>query len=221
MSLQTKALVLLSGGQDSTTALYWAKNNFDIVEAIGFNYQQKHCLELDVAKAIALEAKVDYYIAEISTLSDVSKNALTSEQIDVAKGVKKEGTPNTLVEGRNLLFITYAAIYAKPKGINNLVLGVGQTDYSGYPDCRDEFVKSAQETIILATDYKFSIHTPLMWKNKAETWELSDKLGVLDLIRNKTLTCYNGVIADGCGTCPACILRKRGLDEYLAKKTIT
>lgn len=219
MSKNTKALVLLSGGQDSSTALYWAKDKFSEVEAIGFNYNQKHKLELSIAQEIANSAKVPYYIAEISTLPDISQNSLTSSNIEVDKGIKEDSTPNTLVEGRNLLFITYAAIYAKQKDINNIVLGVGQTDYSGYPDCRNEFIQSAQETISLATDYKFTIHTPLMWKNKAETWQLADELGVLGIIKDNTLTCYNGVIADGCGTCPACILRKRGYDEYMNSKS--
>lgn len=215
---KSKALVLLSGGQDSSTALFWAKEKFDVVEAIGFNYNQKHKLELDIAKKIADEAGIKYYVAEISTLPEVSKNALTASDIEVEKGVASEGAPNTLVEGRNLLFITYAAIYAKQMDIDNLVLGVGQTDYSGYPDCRDEFVQSAQQTISLATDYKFSIHTPLMWKNKAETWQLADELGVLEIIKQQTLTCYNGIVAEGCGTCPACILRQRGLEEYVSQK---
>lgn len=218
MNTISKALVLLSGGQDSTTALYWAKDKFDVIEAIGFNYNQKHKLELENAQKIAASAEIPYFIADISTLSEISKNALTSGSIEVEKGINSEQTPNTLVEGRNLLFITYAAIYAKQKNINNLVLGVGQTDYSGYPDCRNEFIQSAQETISLATDFKFTIHTPLMWKNKAETWQLADELGVINIIRDNTLTCYNGIIADGCGTCPACILRKRGYVEYTESK---
>ena len=218
MNKDNKALVLLSGGQDSSTVLFWAKQRFDAVFAIGFNYGQKHKLELEVAEKIAALANSPYYIAHISTLSDISANALTSQKINVEKGIKTHSTPNTLVEGRNLLFLTYAAIYAKANNIANIVMGVGQTDYSGYPDCRNEFIQSAQETISLATDFSFTIHTPLMWKNKAETWQLADELGVLDTIRKHTLTCYNGVIADGCGECPACILRKRGLEAYLKTK---
>ena len=218
MNSNSKALVLLSGGQDSTTSLYWAKNKFEHVEAIGFNYGQRHKLELELATQLAKIATVPYFIAEISTLPDVSKNALTANNIEVEKGVKTDSTPNTLVEGRNLLFITYAAIYAKQKDISNIVLGVGQTDYSGYPDCRNEFIQSAQKTISLATDYNLTIHPPLMWKDKAETWQLASDLGILDIIKNKTLTCYNGIIADGCGTCPACILRKQGYNEYIEQK---
>jgi 7-cyano-7-deazaguanine synthase len=214
MNFKTKALVLFSGGQDSTTCLFWAKEKFDQVESIGFNYGQRHELELENAKSIALLADVPYYITEINTLSDISKNALTSSNIEVEKGINPGSTPNTLVEGRNLLFLTYAAIYAKHKQIKNLVMGVGQTDYSGYPDCRNEFIQSAQKTLSLAIDYKLTIHTPLMWKSKAETWQLADELNVLEIVRNKTLTCYNGILADGCGTCPACILRKKGYEEY-------
>jgi 7-cyano-7-deazaguanine synthase len=218
MSSTSKALVLLSGGQDSSTVLFWALKNFEKVFAMGFRYGQKHELELEVASEIAKIAEVPYYVADISTLPDVSKNALTSDTIDVEKGVNKTTTPNTLVEGRNLLFITYAAIYCKANNIQNIILGVGQTDYSGYPDCRNEFIESAQQTISLATDYNFKIHTPLMWKDKAATWALAGELGVLDIIKTKTLTCYNGIIADGCSECPACILRKRGLEEYLSSK---
>ncbi len=218
MNSNDKALVLLSGGQDSGTSLFWAKEHFSEVFAIGFNYGQRHKLELEIAQELSDIAKVNYYIASISMLSDISPNALTSKAIDVDKGIQTDSPPNTLVEGRNMLFLTYAGIYAKSMGISNIVMGVSQTDYSGYPDCRNEFIQSAKESLSLALDYKIEIHTPLMWKNKAETWQLSDSLGVLDIIRTKTLTCYNGIIADGCGTCPACLLRKRGLAEYLKQK---
>lgn len=214
----SKALVLLSGGQDSTTVLYWAKKCFKAIEAIGFQYGQRHRLELKVAADIAYQAEVPYFLVDINMLSGISRNALTSEDIAVETGLKSDGPPNTLVEGRNLLFLTYAAIYAKQKGITNLVMGVGQTDYSGYPDCRHEFIQSAQLTLSLAMDYSFTIHTPLMWKDKAKTWQLADELGIIDLIRKKTLTCYNGIIAEGCGNCPACLLRKKGWDEYMHHK---
>jgi 7-cyano-7-deazaguanine synthase len=209
-----KALVLMSGGQDSTTCLFWAKSKFESVEAIGFNYGQRHNLELDLAEKIAADAGVNYYIAQISTLSDVSQNALTVGSINVEESVSDGNPPNTQVEGRNMLFLTYAAIYAKSKGISDLVMGVSQTDYSNYPDCREQFVRSAENSLSLAMDYTFTSHTPLMWRTKAETWQLADELGVLDIIKNKTLTCYNGIIGDGCGNCPACKLRKKGWDEY-------
>lgn len=213
--MNNKALVLLSGGQDSTTCLFWAKSEFDEVEAIGFHYGQRHGHEVELASLIAKNASVPFYIANITTLSDISPNALTEQDMEVEDSVKEKAPPNTLVEGRNMLFITYAGIYAKSKGISNIVMGVSQTDYSNYPDCRRDFIDAAQQALSLATDYKFEIHTPLMHLTKAETWLLADELNVLELIRNNTLTCYNGIQADGCGVCPACKLRKKGWDEYL------
>lgn len=210
-----KALVLMSGGQDSTTCLFWAKKNFKSVEAIGFNYGQRHNLELQLAGEIAKSSAINYYVAQISTLTDVAKNALTVSSIDVEEAIKDGNPPNTLVEGRNMLFLTYAAIYAKTNGIADLVMGVSQTDYSNYPDCREQFIRSAENTLSLAMDFQFTIHTPLMWRTKAETWQLADELGVLYIIKNKTLTCYNGIIGEGCGNCPACKLRRKGWDEYI------
>jgi 7-cyano-7-deazaguanine synthase len=126
--------------------------------------------------------------------------------------------PNTLVEGRNMLFLTYAAIFAKAHGIQDLVTGVGQTDYSGYPDCREEFVVSLNQTLNLAMDYPFKLHTPLMWKDKADAWKMADELCIFDLVRYKTVTCYNGIPGDGCGKCPSCLLRNKGLAKYLNSK---
>ena len=128
------------------------------------------------------------------------------------------GSPNTFVPGRNLFFLSIAAVYARERGIFDLVTGVGQTDFSGYPDCRDNFIKSLNVTLNLAMDEQFRLHTPLMWLDKAETWAMADQLGVLDLIRTRTLTCYNGVVGDGCGHCPACKLRREGLETYLKSK---
>ena len=209
-----KALVLMSGGQDSTTCLFWAKNRFESVEAIGFNYGQRHKHELDLASEIAADANTKYYLAQINTLSDISVNALTEHSVKVEESVSDGMPPNTLVEGRNMLFLTYAAIYAKSNKISNLVMGVSQTDYSNYPDCREQFIRSAENSLSLAMDFNFSIHTPLMWRTKAETWQLANELGVLDIIKNKTLTCYNGIIGDGCGNCPACKLRNAGWEEF-------
>ena len=213
-----KALVLLSGGQDSSTCLYWAKSKFENVNAIGFNYGQRHKHEIQLASDIAKNADIRFYIANITTLSDVSPNALTEEKIQVEESVQEDAPPNTLVEGRNLLFLTYAGIYAKSQNISNIVMGVSQTDFSNYPDCRIDFIKAAESALSLATDFDFTIHTPLMYKTKAETWQLADELGVLEIIKEKTLTCYNGIPADGCGKCPACKLRKKGWDEYIAQK---
>lgn len=214
----SKALVLLSGGQDSTTCLFWAKKQFDNVEAIGFDYGQKHKLELELATKNAANALVPFYLAKISMLNDISTNALTSSNMEVEEAVQEGQPPNTLVEGRNMIFITYAGVYAKAKGISNIVMGVGQTDYSNYPDCRDEFIQAANKALSLATDYEFKIHTPLMWKSKAETWKLADDLGVIGIIQENTLTCYNGIPAEGCGKCPACKLRNKGWEEYIQGK---
>ena len=126
--------------------------------------------------------------------------------------------PNTFVPGRNLFFLSIAAVYAREHGIRHIVTGVSQTDYSGYPDCRDSFIKSLNVTLNLAMEEQFVIHTPLMWIDKCATWALADRLGVLDIVRHKTLTCYNGIPGDGCGHCPACKLRREGLERYLSQK---
>lgn len=211
-----KAVVVFSGGQDSTTCLFWAIKQFKEVVAVTFDYNQRHKLEIEVAKNIANELGIEHYILDMSLLNQLAPNALTRTDIEIEQ---KEGElPSTFVPGRNLLFLTFASILAKQIGAKHIVTGVCETDFSGYPDCRDVFVKSCNVTINLAMDDQFVIHTPLMWLNKAETWKLADKLGAFQFIREKTLTCYNGIIADGCGECPACKLRKRGLDEYLQQK---
>ncbi|MFC3884368.1 7-cyano-7-deazaguanine synthase QueC [Bacillus songklensis] len=213
---QEKAVVVFSGGQDSTTCLFWALKNFKEVEAVTFNYGQRHSKEIEVAKAIADDLGVKHTVLDMSLLNQLAPNALTRADINIEQ---KEGElPTTFVDGRNLLFLSFAAVLAKQAGARHIVTGVCETDFSGYPDCRDVFVKSLNVTLNLAMDYQFVIHTPLMWINKAETWELADELGALDYVRENTLTCYNGVMSDGCGECPACKLRKRGLDDYLTKK---
>ncbi|USK35358.1 7-cyano-7-deazaguanine synthase QueC [Bacillus sp. F19] len=211
-----KALVVFSGGQDSTTCLFWAIKQFKEVEVVTFNYNQRHKLEIEVAEAIANDLGVRHHLLDMSLLNQLAPNALTRDDIEIEH---KEGElPSTFVPGRNLLFLTFASVLAKQIGAKHIVTGVCETDFSGYPDCRDVFVKSCNVTINLAMDDQFVIHTPLMWINKAETWKLADELGALDYVREKTLTCYNGIIAEGCGECPACHLRKKGLDDYLAVK---
>ncbi|WP_027408360.1 7-cyano-7-deazaguanine synthase QueC [Anoxybacteroides tepidamans] len=211
-----KAVVVFSGGQDSTTCLFWALKHFAEVEAITFDYNQRHRLEIDVASSIAKELGIEHTVLDMSLLNQLAPNALTRS--DIAIEHKEGELPSTFVDGRNLLFLSFAAVLAKQKGARHLVTGVCETDFSGYPDCRDIFIKSLNVTLNLAMDYQFVIHTPLMWLNKAETWKLADELGALEFVRTKTLTCYNGIIADGCGECPACILRKRGLEQYLREK---
>jgi 7-cyano-7-deazaguanine synthase len=210
----SKALVVFSGGQDSTTCLFWALKNFNEVEVVTFDYNQRHSLEVECAKSIANELGVKHHILDMALLNQLAPSALTRDDIDVKDG-EEGGLPSSFVPGRNLVFLTFAGILASQIGAKHIVTGVCETDFSGYPDCRDIFVKSLNVTLNLSMDSQFVIHTPLMWIDKAETWKLADELGALEFVREKTLTCYNGVIADGCGECPACKLRKRGLDEYL------
>lgn len=218
MKQNESALVCLSGGQDSTTCLYWALKNFDHVEAVCFSYGQKHALEVEVARRIAGKAGVEFSLLDLSLLGQMTHNALTDASVVMDKEKPADALPNTFVPGRNMLFLTLAAIKAYEKGIRNLVTGVSQTDFSGYPDCRDTFIRSLNVSLNLAMESQFVIHTPLMWLDKEQEWELADELGVFDLVRNETLTCYNGVMADGCGECPACKLRRTGLERYLLRR---
>ncbi|WP_046225585.1 7-cyano-7-deazaguanine synthase QueC [Paenibacillus dauci] len=211
-----KAVVVFSGGQDSTTCLFWAKQTFAEVEVVTFNYGQRHSAEIEVAKQIAEELGVQQTILDMSLLNQLAPNALTRSDIEITH---EEGElPSTFVDGRNLLFLSFAAILAKQKGARHLITGVCETDFSGYPDCRDIFVKSLNVTLNLSMNYDFVIHTPLMWLDKFETWKMADELGAFQYIRENTLTCYNGIIGDGCGECPACKLRKAGLDKYVQER---
>ena len=212
-----KAIVVFSGGQDSTTCLFWAKKNFKEVVAVSFDYNQKHIAELECAKDIARELGIEHHILDMKLLAQLAPNALTRPDMEIKQG-EAGAPPNTFVDGRNMLFLTFAAVLAKQLDAPHIITGVCETDFSGYPDCRDIFIKSLNVTLNLAMDYPFVIDTPIMWIDKAETWKLADELGALDFIREKTLTCYNGIIGDGCGECPACVLRKRGLDNYLESK---
>lgn len=213
-----RALVVFSGGQDSTTCLFWAKEQFEEVWALSFVYGQKHVLEVELAEAIAREAGVRFEKIDAGFIGRLSRNSLTDPSVPMDRAKPAGGPPNTFVPGRNLFFLSVAAVYAREHGIRHLVTGVSQTDFSGYPDCRDTFVRSLNVTLNLAMEEQFVIHTPLMWKSKCETWAMADRLGVLDLVRRRTLTCYNGIPGDGCGHCPACELRRRGLEEYMEKK---
>lgn len=205
-----KALVVFSGGQDSTTCLFWAKQQFSHVEAVTFAYGQRHDAEIDVAKEIAAELDVPHHILDLSLLGQLTSNALTRHDLDIDNA----DVPNTFVDGRNHLFLSFAAVMAKQLGMHHIVTGVCETDFSGYPDCRDQFIKSLNVTLNLAMDYPFVIDTPLMWLDKKETWALADELGAFDYVKERTLTCYNGVIGSGCGECPACKLRQNGLTAY-------
>ncbi|MDD2243652.1 MAG: 7-cyano-7-deazaguanine synthase QueC [Dysgonamonadaceae bacterium] len=209
------ALVLFSGGQDSTTCLYWAKKHFRNVHTLCFTYGQRHTQEVKNAERIAKMADVTFQILDASIISHLAPNSLTDPTIVMDDDKPADSYPNTFVPGRNMLFLTFAATIAYAKSIRHLVTGVSEADYSGYPDCRDTFIHSVNASLNLAMDKHFLIHTPLMWRDKKQVWQLADKLGVFDLVRNETLTCYNGIIAEGCGHCPACKLRNKGLNEYL------
>ena len=216
-----KALVVFSGGQDSTTCLYWAKKHFKEVYALSFVYGQKHELEVELARRIAFKAGVPFEVKNVEFISELSTGcSLTDNSIPMDSDKPAESYPNTFVPGRNMFFLSIAAVYAREHDIMNIVTGVSQTDFSGYPDCRDSFIRSLNVTLNLAMDEQFVIHTPLMWINKAETWKMADELGIFDVIRHETLTCYNGIPGDGCGHCPACKLRRQGLEEYLSQKKL-
>lgn len=212
------ALVVFSGGQDSTTCLFWAKKRFKKVYALSFIYGQKHVKEVELARSIAEKAEVEFDVMDVSFIGHLGRNSLTDTSIHMDEEKPADSFPNTFVPGRNLFFLSIAAVYAREHGVNHIVTGVSQTDFSGYPDCRDSFIKSLNVTLNLAMDEQFVLHTPLMWIDKAQTWALADRLGVLDLIRHETLTCYNGIPGDGCGHCPSCKLRREGLEKYIADK---
>lgn len=225
--IEKRALVVFSGGQDSTTCLYWALNKFDAVSAVTFDYGQRHVGEVEVAKSIAAELSIPHYVLDATLLNQLAPSSLTrgDMKVESAKLAQEQlgegGLPSTFVPGRNMVFLAFAGILARQIGARHLVAGVCETDYSGYPDCRADFVKSMNEAINLAMDDDIIIHTPLMYLTKKDTWAMADGLGVLDKIRNDTLTCYNGVVGDGCGDCPACFLRRRGLEDYLKSKKQT
>lgn len=213
-----KALVVFSGGQDSTTCLFQAIQDYgkENVEVITFFYGQRHVIELEKAKWIVQDLNVKQTVIDTSVIKQTTNNALMDESMEISQG-KSEEYPNTFVDGRNALFLLLAGTYAKGQGITDIIIGVCETDFSGYPDCRDVFVKSMNVTLNLAMDYPFVVKTPLMYLTKAETWRLADELGRLDYVREHTHTCYMGV-EGGCGECPSCELREKGLTEYLEQK---
>ena len=209
-----KALVVLSGGQDSTTCLYWAIDRFgrSNVSSITFDYGQKHRIELECAREVAAAAGVANVCLPIDTFAALGGDALTDMAIPVSDEADQETElPVTFVAGRNLIFLTFAAAYAYRHGIQHIVTGVAQTDYSGYPDCREETMAALQRAITLGMDREFTIHTPLMHRSKKETVELAVRLGVLEAMA-LTHTCYNG-LRPPCGECQACRLRARGFAE--------
>ena len=209
-----KVAVVFSGGQDSTTCLYWAIDRWGLenVQTLTFDYGQRHRIELEAARDVARFAGVPNAVLPIDTLRALGGSALTADEVAVRSELNPENSlPNTFVPGRNLIFLTYAAAFAYQKGIHHLVTGVAQTDYSGYPDCREPTIKSLEQTIRLGMEYEISIHTPLMHLSKAETVRMVSKLEGLEAMA-LTHTCYNGQ-RPPCGTCPACVIRARGFDE--------
>ncbi|WP_409306472.1 7-cyano-7-deazaguanine synthase QueC [Pectobacterium sp. B1J-3] len=216
-----RAVVVFSGGQDSTTCLIQALQQYDEVHCITFDYGQRHRAEIDIAKTLALTLGVTAHkVLNVSLLNELATSSLTRENIPVPDyDADAHGIPSTFVPGRNILFLTLASIYAYQVGAEAVITGVCETDFSGYPDCRDEFVKALNQAVVLGTARDIRFETPLMWLNKAETWALADYYQQMDTIRYHTLTCYNGIQGDGCGHCAACHLRANGLEQYQRDQT--
>ena len=225
------ALVLFSGGQDSTTCLALALSKYERVETVAFDYRQRHSVELEARLNVLAQIKLQFphwahklgddHLLDLAVLGQVSETSLTR---DMVFQMEEGGLPNTFVPGRNLLFLTLAAALAYRRGLEVIVTGVCETDYSGYPDCRDDSMKAMQLALSLGMDKRFLIETPLMWIDKAETWRLAQQLGgqpLVDLIVEHTHTCYLGDRSHrqdwgyGCGTCPACDLRAKGFARFV------
>ncbi|SDY34113.1 7-cyano-7-deazaguanine synthase [Collimonas sp. OK242] len=235
MTTPNGAIVLFSGGQDSTTCLAWALARYERVETIGFDYGQRHAVELTVRPVLLQKIRAQFpqwagklgedHMIDLSLISKISSTAMTE---DVEIVMQENGLPNTFVPGRNLLFMTVAATVAYRRGLNVLVGGMCETDFSGYPDCRDDTMKALQVALNLGMATRLKLETPLMWIDKSETWKLAQDLGgdaLVDLIRADTHTCYlgeRGTLHDwgyGCGTCPACALRARGYQQFKQNPT--
>jgi len=233
MTATRSALVLFSGGQDSTTILAWALDRFDVVETVGFSYGQRHAAELDARPRILERLKLGFpawrnklgadHVLSLDILSQIGGSALTD---DIAIELRAQGLPTTFVPGRNLMFLTAAAALGYRRGIRDLVGGMCETDYSGYPDCRDATIKSVEQSLELGCAQRLVIHTPLMFIDKADTWRLAERLGgaaLTELIVEETVTCYRGDRVHrhewgyGCAECPACTLRAAGYARYREK----
>lgn len=231
------ALVLFSGGQDSTTTLAWALDRYDRVETVGFDYGQRHVVELEVRPVVVDSLRDRFpewsprlkqdHMVDLRVLGQISETSLTG---GMAIAMADDGLPNTFVPGRNLIFLTFAAAIAYRRGLRHIVTGVCETDYSGYPDCRDDTIKAMQVALNLGMDTRFVLHTPLMWIDKAETWALAERLGgspLVEVVREQTHTCYEGDRVHlhdwgfGCGGCPACELRAAGYVGFLECRSAT
>jgi 7-cyano-7-deazaguanine synthase len=214
-----KAVIVFSGGQDSTTCLIHALPMYEEIHCITFDYGQRHRAEIDVAQQLSKQLGVEVHkVLDTSLLSELAVSSLTRNNTPISKS-SGDAVPDTFVPGRNILFLTLASIYAYQVGAEAVITGVCETESSGYPDCGDEFVRVLNSAVRLGMDYKIRIETPIMRLTKAETWALASHHGRLDLIRYHTLTCYNGKIGSGCGDCDACVLRAKGLSDFLQNET--
>ena len=219
----SSALVVFSGGQDSTTCLAWAKNRYDHVETITFDYQQKHSIEIEQAKKIAEILKVPNYVFIIDIFAQLADSALLDVNKDQDINAAHHAKPNlpaSFVPNRNTIFFAIAHAYAQKQGLDHIITGINQTDYSGYPDCREPFVKNLEMSLNMGSESNIVFKYPLINLTKAETFQMAKDEGVLDLILEESHTCYNGDRSEkhnwgyGCGNCPACVLRKKGWNEY-------
>jgi len=215
-----RTVVVFSGGQDSTTCLIQALQQYDEVHCVTFDYGQRHRAEIEVAQKLAHKlGACAHKVLDTTMLNSLAVSSLTRDNIPVPNyRPDEQGIPNTFVPGRNILFLTLAAIYAWQVEAESLITGVCETDFSGYPDCRDEFVKALNQAVNLGLARNIRFETPLMWLDKAETWALADYWQQLSLIRHETLTCYNGIQGEGCGECAACSLRANGLNHYMSDR---
>lgn len=215
-----RTVVVFSGGQDSTTCLIQALQQYDEVHCVTFDYGQRHRAEIDIAQKLAQQlGACAHKVLDATMLNDLAVSSLTRDNIPVpGYQPNAQGIPNTFVPGRNILFLTLAAIYAWQVAAESVITGVCETDFSGYPDCRDEFVNALNHAVNLGLARNIRFETPLMWLDKAETWALADYWQHLDIVRQETLTCYNGIQGEGCGECAACHLRANGLNHYLSDK---
>lgn len=219
--LPQDAVVVLSGGQDSVTCLGWALKKFRFVSAIGFEYGQKHNIEIQQARKICEKLCVPFVVHTIPSLKELADSALTTDGDVNEKHHRNKDLPASFVPNRNALFLTIAHAFAQKVNAQHVVTGVCETDYSGYPDCRAAFIMALENTLNLGYQTDIFIHTPLMALNKAETFKLAEDCDILDMVIEESHTCYNGVRAlewdwgKGCGECPACVLRKQGYEEYL------
>jgi 7-cyano-7-deazaguanine synthase len=222
-TMTKKAVIVFSGGQDSTTCLIHALPLYDEIHCITFDYGQRHRAEIEVAQQLSKELGVTVHkLLDTTLLNELAISSLTRDNIPVpGVGSSGESLPSTFVPGRNILFLTLASIYAYQVQAQTVITGVSETECSGYPDCRDDFVKSLNNAIELGMDYTLHIETPLMRLNKAETWALADHHKQMDLVRYQTLSCYNGIKGSGCYNCDACHLRAKGLDEFFQHRTKT